>query len=445
MLGLICFVILFYNREPGLNVLLFCAIAWLLTGYNLEGFKDYMADPVFWWLSLAVGLTTGAYTFYGDAPSMLCVFLSFYILGVYLTDRKIHVILYPLMLAYSFGTFIVRIFFIDRWIPPRVRARAAQNTVSTPTTPASSASVNKASKESTWISIWMIPIVIALLFLIVYMSSSTMFARILVRYLPNLDFGTLFALTLLGFFLLFNFMYVLPIKWLYDINEKVIKWNREGFANQQATSAKQAAAHYKGAVIALTLLLGLLALFLCIYSYELYRGIHEQRLSAAVHEQVNSIIVSIIMAVGVILYYIRPQGPGADRQAVKQPPVLRKLAIAWILLNSLLVISAGMHNAAYIDRYGLTLLRIGVFIFLLLSITGLYFTYLKIRDQRTAGYLISNMLKIFFVTIMLNSMINWSAIVTRYNLTYMQEPDLYYLRSLNYNKHILYHYCPGNI
>ena len=430
--ALLVFILLFYNREPGLNVFIFCLAAWLLTGKSMDGFKDYRSDRGFWALSLAMGVTAGAYTFYGDAGSMFCVFLSTYVLGIYLTDRRFHIILYPLLLAYSFGTFIVRIFFIERWLPVHSWMPPAAN----PAAPAAK------RRYIAWIRVWLLPVLIAVTFLIIYMFSSTMFADILTRLLPRLDFKMIFILAILGFFLLFNFMYLLPIPWLYTANERVIGWDRG--RNTINTDGRQDhplnAAHQKGAIITLSLLISLLIAFLFVYGYELYRGMHQDRLSAAVHEQVNSIILSIVLAVAVILYYIRPEKSSGTASAMSKRPLLRKLAFCWIILNSLLVLSAALHNAAYVQRYGLTLLRVGVYIFLLLSLTGLYFTYRKIRQERTAGYLIGIMFKIFFGTIMLNSVINWSAIITRYNLAWMANPDLGYLRSLDYNMHIIYPY-----
>lgn len=441
LVGLISFVVLFYDREPGLNVFIFCAIAWLLAVISSDGFKIVKSDAGFWALSLAVGLTAGAFTYYGDPGSMFCLLLSFYALGIYLTDRKFQTMLYPLLLAYSFGTFIVRIFFLDRWIPQRNHLfqpdideepeRSDSNVITSDimfTSPA------KHSHTISWTRTWLLPIIIAILFLVVYMASSSMFADVLTKLLPNLDFGVIFALSLLGFFLLFNFMYLLPIPWLYTINEKVLGWDIPPCDTSR--SHKQTTAHQKGAIITLSLLIALLIPFLLIYGYELYQGIHAARLSAAVHEQVNSVILSIVMAVAVIMYYIRPAHPNTVRN--KKSPLLRKLAYCWVILNIILVISAALHNTVYIQRYGLTLLRVGVYIFLLLSMAGLYFTYRKIRDHQSAGYLISVMFKIIFGTLILNSTVNWSAIVTRYDLTYMAAPDIAYLSNLDYNVHILY-------
>ena len=457
--GLISFIILFYYHEPGGNVLIFCTLAWGLAVYSQGGFKVYKKDGGFWLLSLAMWITASAYTFYGDPGSMLALLLSFYTLGVYMTDKKFHPLLYPLLLAYSFGSFIVRIFFVERWIPKKkpdsqtTHIEAETDQMGFPIDPAvEPGNTTSPQPAVTWFKAWLLPIIIVLIFLMVYMASSTMFSEVLTKLLPNLDFTVLFALSIIGFFLLFNFMYILPIPWLYTINVKVLGWEKGSemtAAVQQKRLHPYGAAHQKGAIITLSLLIGLLSLFLLVYGYELYQGIHAARLSKAIHEQVNSIILSIVMAVAVIMYYIRPETQqqngyykgqkSAARSACNggEPALIHRLAYVWIVLNILLVISAALHNVAYIGRYGLTLLRIGVYIFLILCIVGLYFTYRKIRDAASAAWLAAIMFKVFLGTIVLNSVINWGAIITRYNLTYMAHPDLQYLRYLDYNTHVL--------
>jgi len=459
LLGVISFVFLFYYHDPGGNVLIFCGLAWGLVVYGQGGFKVYKKDSGFWLLSLGMWITAGAFTFYGDPGSILALLLSFYTLGVYMTYSKFHPLLYPLMLAYSFGSFIVRIFFVDRWIPKRGAGlqsnfsyEDSDQEIFTTHPAAGTSALTKPEPFVSWFKAWLLPVIIVLIFLIVYMSSSTLFSEVLTKLLPNLDFTVIFALLIIGFFLLFNFMYILPIPWLYTLNDKIGSWDnpaKVNAADPQKNVHLYAAAHQKGAIITLSLLIGLLSLFLLVYGYELYQGIHATRLSKAIHEQVNSIILSIIMAVAVIMYYIRPalrKNSGYDNRnnnAVRSgsgdanQATLHRLAYIWIILNILLVLSAALHNVAYIGRYGLTLLRIGVYIFLLLCLIGLYFTYRKIRDDRSAASLVAVMFKVFLLTIVLNSVINWSAVVTRYNLRYVTNPDLTYLRNLDFNAHIL--------
>lgn len=429
-LGLLAFITLFYDQKLGANVLIFCAVAWLLMVYSEGGFRAYRNDKGFWWLTGAVAVAGGAFSFYCDPGSFLVLLLSFYVLGVYLSEKRFQPLLYPLLLAYSLGSFIVRVFFFSRWIPRKNHGDDPPPVDGYVNTSADSTS----HQNGGWLKTWGIPIAIAGLFLLIYMSSSTLFSDVLRRLIPNLDFGTLIFLGVLGFYLLFNFMYLLPMIQFYSWNDAIKRRELTG------TLRPVSVTHQKAGVLTLSLLIGLLSVFLIVYSYELYQGIHAARLSKAVHEQVNSIILSIVMAVAVIILYIQPAASTQGNDKEKKKPLIIRLAYAWIILNGVLVISASLHDSAYIGRYGLTEQRIGVFIFLGLSLVGLYFTYRKIRYGRSVNYLVSIMFKVFLTTLVLNSVVNWSAVITRYNLTYVDKPDLNYLLLLDYNGHIIVPY-----
>ena len=56
------------------------------------------------------------------------------------------------------------------------------------------------------------------------------------------------------------------------------------------------------------------------------------------------------------------------------------------------------------------------------------------------------MFTVFFITIVLNAGINWSWIITKYNLAYTTDAgnNYYYLRSLDFNKQLLYNQFKNN-
>jgi hypothetical protein len=118
--------------------------------------------------------------------------------------------------------------------------------------------------------------------------------------------------------------------------------------------------------------------------------------------------------------------------------LLRLLAYLWISLNAVLALIAIFQIGKYVHYYGLTFKRIGVYIFLLLSIIGLMITTFKLIFVKTNVYLLNRMAWIFFITIIIGFNINWSWVVTKYNITYQEKPDLYYLKYLDYNKCLMY-------
>lgn len=134
-------------------------------------------------------------------------------------------------------------------------------------------------------------------------------------------------------------------------------------------------------------------------------------LKSYVHEGTYILIFTILLAMGILLYLFRKNINFFPGNAL-----LKKLAYAWIAQNVLLTLSVGVRNARYIDFHGLAYKRIGVVIFLLLTIYGLWTMYQKVRDRKSIYFLLEkNAWAIFFV-LLLASAVNWDVLITRHNL-----------------------------
>ena len=196
----------------------------------------------------------------------------------------------------------------------------------------------------------------------------------------------------------------------------------------------------KSGEISLILLNILLVFFIITYNYEQFFSIAKtSTLSDEVHQRVATIIFSIILAIGVIMFYFKSSF-NFDGKA----GLLKKLSYVWIILNALLIISAFIKNTEYISVLGLTFKRIGVFIFLALSLVGLFITYVKLHFRKTNIFLLNRMLRVFFFTFIITSCINFSWIVTKYNIAFHKNDDTEYLKKLDFNKQILYNYYKNN-
>lgn len=157
--------------------------------------------------------------------------------------------------------------------------------------------------------------------------------------------------------------------------------------------------------------------------------LHASELSRTVHEGVNALITSIIIAITLILIFFR-----GNLNFYKKSNRLRILTYLWILLNIILVLVTFFKNYLYITDFGLTYKRIGVLIYLTLCIAGLFTTYLKVAHRKNIYYLIRLNARIVFIVIVLMSSFSWNREITRYNLTQVARPDLYYLESMGRNQ-----------
>ncbi|WP_426059691.1 DUF4173 domain-containing protein [Hymenobacter sp. B1770] len=135
-------------------------------------------------------------------------------------------------------------------------------------------------------------------------------------------------------------------------------------------------------------------------------------LTQFVHEGTYVLIFSILLAMGIVLWFFRRNlnfyAPGL--------PWLRWGATVWVLQNAVLAVSVGLRNYYYILHCGLAYKRIGVCFFLLLVFFGLGTVLLKIWQRRSAYSLVRlNSLAVYAVLLLLAAG-NWEVWMTRYNL-----------------------------
>jgi hypothetical protein len=151
--------------------------------------------------------------------------------------------------------------------------------------------------------------------------------------------------------------------------------------------------------------------------------------SKTVHEGVNALITSIIIAITLILIFFR-----GNLNFYKNSKRLRILTYIWIFLNIILVLITAFKNYIYITDFGLTYKRIGVLIYLTLCIAGLITTFLKIAHRKNIYYLIRLNARIVFFVIVMMSSFSWNREITRYNLSQVAHPDLPYVQTMYSNQ-----------
>lgn len=152
-------------------------------------------------------------------------------------------------------------------------------------------------------------------------------------------------------------------------------------------------------------------------------------LSDFVHQAVWSSIFSIIVAVGLIMWFFK-----GDLNFNKHSKLIKALVYIWVLQSVLMLLSTIIRNSWYIHQYQLTYLRIGVYVFLVLSLIGLFFTALKIFKTKSAWYLVCKNFEAWLLILVVCSCFNWDRIITRYNIsnaTDVKNIDIVYLIELS--------------
>lgn len=205
----------------------------------------------------------------------------------------------------------------------------------------------------------------------------------------------------------------------------LVRQRRKSFFSPSMLSLKR---HYFAALLSLGVLNGLLLLANLLDLRFVWLDFSEKsaaQLSDFVHEGTNLLIIAILLAIAVVLYFFW----GNLNFYPDRSHRLRQLAYIWLLQNAVLALSIGFRNYHYLHAYGLTGLRIGVMIFLLMVLAGLYFSFRKIRDKRSIYYLLSANSWAILVILTVACAFNWTTLITQHHLKYLpvDRLDLTYL------------------
>jgi hypothetical protein len=138
-----------------------------------------------------------------------------------------------------------------------------------------------------------------------------------------------------------------------------------------------------------------------------------QNLSKYVHEGTYLLIISILLSMALIIYYFR-----RNLNFIKHIKTLRILANLWMLQNIILTISVAIRNYHYIEYYALAYKRIGVIIFLILTVVGLLTMFFKINNFKSTYFLIKINSLAVYVMMILMSCISWDELIINYNLNH---------------------------
>lgn len=403
------FTLLFHNESVGVNLAIFGLV---LTGLICYCFQDLFTNRSHLILVVTSVLSCIAFAWYGDFVSFLAVAMSITILQFQTQETNLKIVMiFPLTFINGI-TSLGRMLLFTQWLPKKEVK-------------------NDFSKKL--IAYFIIPTIFVSLFFIVYAFGSDHFSALFTDYYLDINIFQLILMAILGFYISFSFWnYWIPESF-YENNSRLNNdFNDEkAIQNQRTFSFLDLDFERKSGEITLVLLNVLLLVFIVTFNYEQFFSVVEKaqsKLSTATHERVNAVIFSIVMAVGVILFYFKG-GFSFDEKAKN----LKRLSKIWILLNGILIISTIVKNTEYVSFFGLTYKRLGVYAFLILAIIGLYFTYLKIKKQKTNAYLINQMVWYFYGTVLLCSFVNWGNLITKYNISVGKGVEPMFLSNLNFN------------
>ena len=134
-----------------------------------------------------------------------------------------------------------------------------------------------------------------------------------------------------------------------------------------------------------------------------------------VHEGTYLLILSILISIVIVLYFFRN-----NLNHYRRNRTLRLLSYAWLAQNAVLVVSVAIRNFWYIHYFSLAYKRIGVIVFLLLTLYGIFTVIQKVRLRKTGYHLVKVNACALFVVLVLCTLPNWDVWMARYNFRHYQ-------------------------
>ena len=269
-----------------------------------------------------------------------------------------------------------------------------------------------------------LPLFLILFFIVIYRVSNPHFAIILDKILsypdkwlnllwPYVNFS-LTCVMVLGIFTAVLFVFrkrneMIPA-WDVQTNENLYRQRREGVAPSFRMLALKN--EYRAGVFLLIILnlLILLQNVLDIWYVWFQFEWNGEYLRQFVHEGTYLLILSILISIGIILWLYR-----GNLNFFPGNRILRSLSYAWLIQNMILVVSVAIRNGWYINYFALAYKRIGVFIFLVLTLVGLITVLIKVSRHKTPFYILRVNSLAAFILLVVTSLVNWDVVIARYN------------------------------
>jgi len=289
-----------------------------------------------------------------------------------------------------------------------------------------------------WSKIIGIPVVIIIIFISLYRNGNPLFDGIISKI--DLSFINLqwILLAAMGYYLFYNITHPIVIEPV-TIND-ISTGNTLEKNSLKNTSEKKLESEKQLGTVLLVSLNILILFFLAtdIYSLVNSHQLRANELSVQVHNGINALIASIILAIVIINYFFR-----GNLNFVKGNKTLKNLTYLWIVLNVFLMFITSFTNYQYVHVFGLTYKRIGVFVYLFLTFIGLITTFIKVNKIQNIWFLFRKNSQLAFFILIISSTLNWDNIITNYNVKYAKQTDVEYLINLtNNNTFLLKRYFP---
>jgi hypothetical protein len=406
LLLVVSFDLLFYKQRPGLNA---CIFGLLLLAVCLIQKPELKFNKIWVLVAITAFLSTVFVGLYSDFLSVSTCIISFTLLAAYTNEKNSSI---GIAISGAAFTYLRSPFILFKSVRLQI-LRWQEN-----------------RKNSNYIKAGIIgfTFLIVLIFFFIYRNASLLFYNLTQNI--NLDFisFSLIFFTLNALLLITAFQKYAPIEKLHTLLDKPSRNLVYKVTETDEEIKKISIEQFAGILLLSSLNVLLLIVNILDLGYLINRQLPQGvSYSDFIHQGVGMLILSIILAISIILYFFRKELNFCNNKWLKI------FAYAWITQNLFMVLSNVSRNSMYIEAYGLTEKRIGVYFYLLLAAIGLVTTLIKINKKESNAYLIRSTSTVFFIILLVSCAINWDNIITRHDLArYDANTNFNYLNDLSY-------------
>ncbi len=413
LISVFTYSFLFYEQNAGINFLIFNLLlvgAFAIINHERIKNKD--------WMVVALGsiITSACIMYYSSPLAIIGNIISLSLLSVLSFAPATSVFTSMIMTAVSIGMTPVSLFF--DWVQ---RSKKSQQ---------------KSSRTFVGIIVSVIIFLVIVLFFFMYQSSSPLFKDFTKDI--NLDFISWSWV----FFTLGGFLLMYPIFYYHRLGA-VSKFDSgiSGNLIEDAEPEKK----FLNRILKLNIefvsgivLFGILNLMLLIlnvldlnylwFDGKLPEGIQHRQF---VHDGIGVLITSLICAILIILFYFRGR-----LNYYPKNKFLKALAYLWILQNIFMIFSNAYRNNMYIEDAGISYKKIGVYVYLGLTLIGLITTFIKVSKLKSNMFLFRVNPWCYYLILVISAMFNWDMIITDFNINKAlkenKKLEKYYLVDLSF-------------
>lgn len=413
--GLLLFNYLFWQESLGINLLIFSSLL-VSIAYFREKQSHFRREIYFGiGLSIATGIMA---VWHNSGWSNFMHFLTVFLTIGFIKQKEITTVFES-----AIGFFVTYFSTPIAWFKA-MKERKKEN--------------KAVAFTYSFIKLCVIPLVLFILFFIIYKNANPKFAALTASFSKSIaelfkDFSfARFAFLLLGF----SFLSVAFVKATFSIGPFVQhednlsrRRKKNGLIKQKVSQYSELMNEYKVGLLIFGMLNALLFIVNCIDISWIWFGFEvpdEFDLKTFVHEGTYLLIFSILLSMGIFLYFFR-----GSLNFFSKNKWLLLLGKVWIAQNIILTLSVFIRNYHYIGYHGLAGKRIGVIAFLLMTVFGLLSLIYKANNKKTTAFLVR--LNGWFITITMSVMtlINWDRVIVDHNLSHANPGEIdvdYYLK-----------------